>query len=348
MFYIVEFTDEKAREIVPESWFVDGKCAWPNTNDSAKIRTAVQKSKPPKRSWKLHSFRVLHRYGLFINIIVSLSFETVWPHMLKVWLKITETYELAVGQLDYAMQESDLSEYETARKKRKPDREEPNDEYAQQNEVVDPEPVARMPNLQIVEPPDVVVHDQLCTDRQDPPVILNRIDPTPVVTGIADIKLTLQQILDMLLNLSERVERLENPPGTACAPVTEGALEGTLFQFPISSQQQLATFNDELGMNPALKQNLVKHFFYKGGTTILESVKFMLGTVMTDELASQYSLVGARGKKAFADNNHLFYTMQGALIMNPLTKAVATEANLRTGLQSYFKIVADREDPVVA
>ncbi|CAL8070550.1 unnamed protein product [Orchesella dallaii] len=95
----------------------------------------------------------------------------------------------------------------------------------------------------------------------------------------------------MLLNLSERVERLENPPGTACAPVTEGALKGSLFQFPISSQQQLATFNDEVGMNPTLKQNLA--------------------LVMTDELACQYSLVGARGKKPFADSNHLFYTMQG-------------------------------------
>ncbi|CAL8070552.1 unnamed protein product [Orchesella dallaii] len=123
MFYIVEFTDEKACEIVPESWFLNGNCAWPNSNDSAKIRSAVQKSRPPKRSWRLHAFRVLHRY---------------------------ETYELALGQLDYAMQESDLSDYETARKKRKPDREEPNDEYIQQHEVVDPEPVARVPTMQLL------------------------------------------------------------------------------------------------------------------------------------------------------------------------------------------------------
>ncbi|ODN01296.1 Zinc finger protein-likeSTOP1 [Orchesella cincta] len=255
MFAIVELTAERACEVVPKTWIRHNKCAWPSSNDPAKIRNLVNKSKPPKKSWKHHDYKVLSEY---------------------------ETYELALENIDTFMRDSDLSDFETAKKKKKTSMlcfglvSNPivpaavGSTYEPDDNDVFLEPMT--PHLHLVNPNGADSIEQSNTSPNTP-VVVNCIDPTPVVTGIAEIKLTLKQILDILQNLSERIEKLENSEGGKTTALVEDALDGTVFNLPITSQELLKDLEDDLSANQMRKQQLIQFFYYKGGSSILEALK---------------------------------------------------------------------------
>ncbi|XP_072563577.1 uncharacterized protein [Paramormyrops kingsleyae] len=67
MFLIVEFTETKTVNIIPESWFEDGVTKWPNYQSDKHINRAVQTCEEPGEDWKLYDVRVLSRTGEYLR-----------------------------------------------------------------------------------------------------------------------------------------------------------------------------------------------------------------------------------------------------------------------------------------
>lgn len=74
MYLIVEFIDNKAVNIIPDSWFYNGMTRWPSYSSDNRINRAVQKNEEPGEDWKSYDVRVLSRAGKF-----SLSLLTHYP-----------------------------------------------------------------------------------------------------------------------------------------------------------------------------------------------------------------------------------------------------------------------------
>ncbi|XP_046407977.1 uncharacterized protein LOC124172580 [Ischnura elegans] len=54
MWIIVFFPEESSVEVVPMSWYCNGKCKWPTTRFTEKIRQMVDKNVSPEDDW--HEF----------------------------------------------------------------------------------------------------------------------------------------------------------------------------------------------------------------------------------------------------------------------------------------------------
>lgn len=71
MFYIVSFESGGTEfvEVIPKSWFEDGKVVWPTCKN---VHNLVKSGKAPGKNVKEYSGRIIHAYGtisIFLLIV---------------------------------------------------------------------------------------------------------------------------------------------------------------------------------------------------------------------------------------------------------------------------------------
>lgn len=68
MYSVVEFTDQREVEVVPDDWIVGEMCWYPNYKSSENIRKAIKRRETPKKeTFTMFKARVFGSYGKFSN-----------------------------------------------------------------------------------------------------------------------------------------------------------------------------------------------------------------------------------------------------------------------------------------
>ena len=75
-FAIVEFVDDTSVAVVPTNWLDgdnDAVCCWPLVSKLKAVERLVKGRVEPSSDWLKFSVRILHKYGMFITLIVNIA-----------------------------------------------------------------------------------------------------------------------------------------------------------------------------------------------------------------------------------------------------------------------------------
>ncbi|XP_037579310.1 uncharacterized protein LOC119462023 [Dermacentor silvarum] len=116
----------------------------------------------------------------------------------------------------------------------------------------------------------------------------------------------------------------------------------TLPDLPFSTARDMVDWDAELGVNKEAKLQMKRHMVVQGGDTIKQKTARILKSIMSWDVAKQFSWFGAKGKMKFCELNvsKLLCTCLIENVKQNLEEA--TLKNVEKAAMSWFRHAAER------
>nr|XP_054923011.1 uncharacterized protein LOC126524053 [Dermacentor andersoni] len=113
-------------------------------------------------------------------------------------------------------------------------------------------------------------------------------------------------------------------------------------QLPFLTTREMLDWDAELGVNKEAKLRMKRHMVVQGGDTINQKTARILKSVMSWDVAKQFSWYGAKGKMKFCELN-ICKLLCTCLIENiKQNQEEATLKNIEKAAMSWFRHAAER------
>ncbi|XP_063215607.1 uncharacterized protein LOC134527147 isoform X2 [Bacillus rossius redtenbacheri] len=299
MYKIIEFED--GLQLVPIAWLNDDSthCAWPNYTNQLKINKAISSIENTDASWKLH--KVVRIFG---------SADTYVRGVEK--LKLAEM----ISDVESSFSEGGGSRTKVRQKRAKrsySSSDESENEPASVQLPVLPKP-PQFENTVNVFPSTSTAISGLNVNSQEhsPKNGMAKVNAnTDLSTEFQKHVLKkLNQLLNAMSQMEERIKNIESSLTTK--DDNEVTMDTVDLQLPCVTIEKFIEFDTSLCEQGHLKKvvNILKHV---GGGNVHDIIINLMKRLMEDEVAEQFSWVGAKGKKPFKDLKARFLILETLL-----------------------------------
>lgn len=150
-----------------------------------------------------------------------------------------------------------------------------------------------------------------------------------VLSTLNKIKMVQQTQTQLLAELRNRSE-------------DSGAEERSqLPDLPFQTVRDLMEWDEQMATNKEAKVQMKKHMMIQGGDSVRQKTTRILKSLMTWDLAKQFSWFGAKGKKKFNELN-ICQLLCACLTANANSQAEATLKNVEKAAMTWFRHAAER------
>ncbi|XP_077545762.1 uncharacterized protein LOC144158621 [Haemaphysalis longicornis] len=117
--------------------------------------------------------------------------------------------------------------------------------------------------------------------------------------------------------------------------------EGSLPALPFMTTADLLEYEEELESNAKAKLRMRKHMLVQGGDSTQQQTSRILRSILSWDVAKDYSWYGAKGKKKFSDLN-ICKLLCSSLTEHGKSTAPATLKDIEKAAMSWFRHAAER------
>lgn len=319
MWVIALFVEDNTIAIVPTSWVrSNNECYWPTASGGGEQKFVKECTSPDKKTWRLYKVRILGNGKVFDD----------WN---KARLKLPNAETESDFNTDH---EKQVQKKRVSKKRRFFDSDSDTDnetprkirtELSQESISI---PLPEVPFIKSCVQPStsamtsrntelaVTPHNRAHVIRDLSPAVCSSPEvfsrnETPKINGYnqtdenSSIKLLLKQLLRQVTILNGKINNVQDDLAELKNKINSDHLKdddiSNAFEedFPITTSQELLNFDKKL-LNNEVFLSFVKFLRRIGGSNPYEYVKRAMSRLMTDTLATEYSVKGAKGKLSFS------------------------------------------------
>ncbi|XP_062576465.1 uncharacterized protein LOC134238352 isoform X2 [Saccostrea cucullata] len=357
---VVEFPEEEEVEVVPIVWLTskDTKCRWPPYRSSDKTKLAIKGAIEPTSDFLTLPVRVLKKYSDYLEARKHLTKATYTSDLqtdaeednasvAKKRSKRPNPRFLSSDESEEEPEMPNIRRRQSPRKKRdatnvpplpalppppSPQRQEPRQSVDCQRATVSGR-IHATSSTSSGSFPSVELNSTFF-DKVPYPTTTTALDKK-ILECIEEVKVQTHHNTKLLQAIMKKLDGLS----VADDATEEGANEINI-NFPLTTKDMLLELEDNL-QNENTVRKLVKSLSTIGGENVKNSVRRLLGHMISNELAKTINWVGKGGKIAFSTlklNNVLKATIR----KNRLC-ATSTDSEIAVIAKDWFRFAGDRD-----